>query len=74
MTGFANPRSTLAPRTPSIQCVPSLQNGFETTFNRIPEWLDSRPVMLLLTACHHQRPRWRPQKASAQSQNSIQYP
>jgi hypothetical protein len=74
MTASANPRYRLAPRTSSQQSAPRIQNGFMTTFNGIPERLDCRRLMQLFTPCHHHRRRWQPQKASAQSRNSIQYP
>jgi hypothetical protein len=51
-----------------------MQNSFMSNFNGIPERLDCRPLMQLLTPGHHHRRQWQPQKASAPSPNTIQYP
>jgi hypothetical protein len=74
MTGFLNPLSTLAPRTPQQQCVPSMQNSFKTTVNGIPERLDRRWLMQLLTAFPHHRRKKRPTKSLTELPISIQYP
>lgn len=74
MTTSANPRYRLAPRTSSQECVPTMQNGFKATFNRIPERLDCRRLIERRTGFHHHRRRWQPQKAFSESLNSIQYP
>ena len=50
------------------------ENGFITEFNGTPERLNCRRRMQLLTACHHHRRPWQPQKAFNQSRNGIQYP
>ena len=50
MTASANPRSWLAPRTSSQECVPSMQNRFKTTFKGIPEQLACSRLMQQLTA------------------------
>jgi hypothetical protein len=66
MMGFANPHSRLAARTSSQRCVPSMQNSlnsFKTKFSRIPERLDCRRLMQLLTAFHHHRRRWQTPKS-----------
>jgi len=74
MTASANPRCRLAPRTSSQQCVHNLQNSFTITFNPIPERLDYRQLMQLLTAFHHHRRRSKPTKAFTGSPNGIQSP
>jgi hypothetical protein len=74
MTASANSRDRLAPRTSSLECVPNMRNSFKTTFNGIPERLDYRRPIELLTPCQHHRRPSQPQIASAQSPNTIQYP
>jgi hypothetical protein len=71
MTASANPRYRLAPSTSSQKPVPSICNGFKTTFQGIPEPLDRRRTMQLLTAFHHHRRRWRPTKHFANHQTPF---
>ena len=74
ITASANPSCRLAARTSSLECAPSMQNSFISTFNPISKRLDCRQLRQLLTACHHHRRRRQPQEAFTQSRNSIQYP
>ena len=74
MTASANPHCRLAQRTSSRQCLPSMQNGFITEFNGIPERLDRRTFTQLRPACHRLRRPWQPPKALNQSRDGIQYP
>jgi hypothetical protein len=74
MTASANPPRRLAAHTSSLECAPSMQNSFISTFNPISKRLDCRQLRQLLTACHHHRRRRQPQEAFTQSRNSIQYP
>jgi hypothetical protein len=74
MIECANPRCRLAPPTPSQQCVPSIQNRFNTTFTGISERLHRAWIMQQLTACHHHRRPSQIQKPFSTSRNRIQYP
>ena len=74
MIACANPVHLLAPCTSSHQCVRSIKQACKTKFTDIPEWLDRRPLMQLLTACHQHRRRWQGPKALSGSRNGIQFP
>jgi hypothetical protein len=71
MTASANPRCQLAPRTPAQQCAPTSRNSFKTNFTAIPERLDPRQLMQLLTARYHHRRRWQSQKRSINHQTAF---
>jgi hypothetical protein len=55
MTGSANLRYRLAPRTSSLRCVQSMRQGVQTTLTGIPQRLDRRRLMQLFTSFHHHR-------------------
>src|ERR1700758_765264 len=57
LTASANPRCRLAPRTSPLECVHSTQNSFMSTSHAIPERLDCRKRIELLTARPHHRRR-----------------
>ena len=57
MTAYANPVGRLAPDTPSQQCVRIIQQRFKTTFHHIPQQLDNRRLMQILTTSHQHRRR-----------------
>ena len=52
-------------------CAQHARTASTPTFNAIPERLDRRRFMQLLTACHHHRRPWKPQKAFNQSQTAF---
>jgi hypothetical protein len=57
MTAYANPVCRLAPATRPHLCVRTILQGCKTTFDAIPEQLDHRRLMQLLTSSHQHRRR-----------------
>lgn len=74
MTASVNPRSRLAECTSAQKSVPCICNHSKTTFTVVPERLDRKLLVQLLTTLHPHQPRPQMQKASCQSPNPIQYP
>ncbi len=68
MTGLANPRRRLAPRTPSLKCALSPQNAFSTTSNGIPKALQRRSRFHPMIRLHHHRRKNGPQNHSPKYQ------